>query len=95
MGYLFLFIALICGVTKGYCGKKSGGGLVHTSDAMAVNTVRMLFCIVINLAVVFVGSAPSALAADTRLILIALLSGVGTAMFTVSWLLSVRQGAVC
>lgn len=93
MGYLFLSIALLCGVVKGYCGKKSGDGLIYTSDVMAVNTVRMLFCIVINFAVIGFGTSCSALAADSGLILTALLSGMGTAIFTVSWLLSVRKGA--
>ena len=42
IGYLFLGLALLCGVLKGYCGKRSGGTLVFASDALAVNTVRML-----------------------------------------------------
>ena len=39
LGYLFLALALLAGVIKGYCGKKSGGTLVLASDAMLVNTV--------------------------------------------------------
>ena len=49
IGYLFLGLALLCGVLKGYCGKRSGGTLVFASDALAVNTVRMLACILIGL----------------------------------------------
>jgi len=93
MGYLFIFIALLAGVTKGYCGKKSSGTLINNSDAMMVNTVRMLACIFIGLGIVVVQNDVGSLAADPRLIAIAALSGIGTAAFTVSWLLSVKQGA--
>lgn len=93
MGYLFISIALLCGVTKGFCGKKTSGTLVNTSDAMMVNTVRMLACIVVGFAILAFGGDLASLAADPRLIAIAALSGIGTAAFTVTWLLSVRQGA--
>lgn len=93
MGYLFIFIALLCGVTKGYCGKKTSGTLVNTSDAMLVNTVRMLACIFIGFAILAFGGDIPSLYPSGKLILIALLSGVGTAAFTVTWLLSVKQGA--
>ena len=93
MGYLFLAIALFCGVTKGYCGKKSGGTVIHASDAMLVNTVRMVFCICIGLVIVLVQSGGRMILPDGRFLAVAALSGVGTALFVVSWLLSVRQGA--
>lgn len=92
-GYLFLGIALLTGAIKGYCGKKSGGGLTHTSDAMLVNATRMLFCILIGLALVTLPHGVQALRVGPSLLAIALLSGVGTAVFTVTWLLSVRKGA--
>lgn len=93
MGYLFVAIALLCGVTKGYCGKKTSGVLVNQSDAMLVNAVRMLACIAVGLVIVAVQNDFASLAATKELILVAILSGVSTAAFTVSWLLSVRQGA--
>lgn len=93
MGYLFIFIALLCGVTKGFCGKKTSGTLVNTSDAMMVNTVRMLACIFVGLAILLFGGDVSTLAASPKFIAVAALSGVATAAFTVTWLLSVKQGA--
>lgn len=93
MGYLFVLIALLCGVTKGFCGKKTSGTLVNTSDAMMVNTVRMLACIFVGLAIVTFQGELSCLAASPKFIAIAALSGIGTAAFTVSWLMSVKQGA--
>lgn len=94
MGYLFVAIALLCGVTKGYCGKKTSGVLVNQSDAMLVNAVRMLACIAVGLVIVAVQNDFASLAATKKLILAAILSGVSTAAFTVSWLLSVRQGGL-
>ena len=93
MGYLFIFISLLCGVTKGYCGKKTSGALVNTSDSMLVNTVRMIACIFIGLAITAVQGDLRSLAASPLFILISALSGISTAIFTVSWLLSVRSGA--
>ena len=93
MGYLFVFVALLCGVTKGYCGKKTSGTLVNTSDAMMVNTVRMLACIFVGLAIMLFQGELSSLSASPTFLAVALLSGVSTAAFTVTWLLSVRQGA--
>lgn len=93
IGYLFLGIALIAGTVKGYCGKKSGGNLPHASDAMLINGVRMAFCILIGLALAVIPDGWQALRVDFPLLAIAALSGVGTAFFTVTWLLSVRRGA--
>ena len=93
MGYLFLLIALLCGSVKGYCGKKTSGCIKLTSDAMIVNTLRMLFCICIGICIVVISSSPRALLADGTTLAIAAMAGAGTAIFTVTWLLSVKEGA--
>ncbi|MBQ8849996.1 MAG: EamA family transporter [Clostridia bacterium] len=93
IGYTFLAIALFCGVTKGYCGKKSGGTLAYTSDALIVNTLRMALCILIGFIMVAVQGKMSELLASPKILGIAALSGISTAAFVVSWLLSVRTGA--
>lgn len=93
IGYLFLGLALLCGATKGYCGKKSSGALVHASDAMLMNTVRMLACILIGVGMVLFQRVWGQLALEPSVLLICLLSGVGNAMFVVTWLMSVRRGA--
>ena len=93
MGYLFVFIALLCGVTKGYCGKRSSGTLVNNSDAMLVNTVRMLACILVGFVIVAFQGDVGSLVPSWQLIAVAALSGISTASFTVSWLLSVKTGA--
>lgn len=93
LGYLFLALALLAGVVKGYCGKKSGGTLVLASDAMLVNTVRMLACIIIGVALIAIGNDWSSLTLDPTVIWISALSGVCTSLFVVSWLLAIRTGA--
>lgn len=93
IGYLFVALALLCGVIKGYCGKKSSGTLVHASDAMLVNTVRMAACIMIGFAILAFGGELTELAASPLLLLISAASGIATAAFVVSWLISVRRGA--
>ncbi len=92
-GYIFLAIALFCGVTKGYCGKRSSGTLTYSSDALLINVVRMLLCIVIGFIIVAVQGKLSQLAVSPSVLGITALSGVGTAVFVVSWLLSVRTEA--
>lgn len=93
MGYLFLIIALFAGVTKGYCGKKTSVYTNNLSDAVFANTVRMLLCIVIGLTIILASGEPSALIPSTETVCISALSGISTAVFVVTWLVSVKKGA--
>ena len=93
MGYLFLTLALAAGITKGYCGKKTSFAIQSNSDSMIMNLLRMILCIIIGTVLVVVQDGVGALAPSASLILISALSGVASAMFVVSWLLSVRTGA--
>ncbi|MBQ8345385.1 MAG: EamA family transporter [Clostridia bacterium] len=94
MGYVFLGIALLSGATKGFCGKKSSGFVTQFSDSLVVNLIRMLLCILISLAVLCVGGDLSALTPDRTTLAPAALSGVSTAVFVTTWLLSIRKGAM-
>ncbi len=93
MGYLFLAAALLCGATKGYCGKRSSGFVTEFRDSMLINLIRMLLCIVLGGVVLGLGAGFSALAISTPALLVTLLSGVTTSVFVITWLLSVRKGA--
>ena len=93
MGYLFLVFALLAGVTKGYCGKKTSGFLSGFRDSMMANMIRMGLCIVIGFLIVLFGSDLQALAPSGKLLLISALSGVFTSVFVVSWLVSVKKSA--
>ena len=93
IGYLLLSVALLCGVIKGYCGKRSGGAITLASDALAVNVVRMCACMLIGLFAVAIGGGMRTLAVSSQTLAITALSGISTAVFVVTWLLSVRTGA--
>ncbi len=93
VGYIFLAIALFCGVTKGYCCKKSGGRVIYSSDALLINVLRMTLCIFIGFILAVAQGKFSELLPPVTVIGIAAVSGVSTAAFVVSWLLSVRSGA--
>ena len=54
MGYLFLALALAAGGMKGYCGKKTSGAIVHGSDSMVMNGLRMGLCVVIGFLLILV-----------------------------------------
>lgn len=93
IGYLFLSIALIAGVTKGYCGKRISGKITTLADSALVNTVRMFFCIVIGLLLLFVQEGFSSLEVSRTTLLISMLSGICSALFVISWLFAVKQSA--
>lgn len=93
MGYLFLITALLTGAAKGYCGKKTSTYVERFGDAVFANLLRMSFCILIGLCTVAVTDGFSALAIPLAILPIPLFSGICTALFVVSWLISVRSGA--
>ena len=57
------------------------------------DALRMLICVAIGFLLILAQGDIRFLSLDTLLLLIALLSGVASAAFVVSWLLSVRSGA--
>jgi len=94
MGYLFVVLALLCGITKGFCGKKTSGLLSTFSSAMLFNAVRMLICVPIGLLfVAFYTGSLSGLFIDGETLLISAVTGISTSVFVVTWLVSVRTGA--
>ena len=93
MGYLFISIALAAGVTKGYCGKKTSFAIVSNSDSMIMNVLRMVACIFIGFFLILAQNDLASLTPSRDFMLISALSGVTSAIWVVSWLLSVRSGA--
>ena len=93
MGYIFLFIALIAGGTKGFCGKKVSGIVNGFRDTLVVNCLRMLVCIVIGILVLVVQGEMSALLPEAKLLWLAAAGGIFTTAFVISWLYAVRQNA--
>ena len=93
MGYFFLALALTAGITKGYCGKKTSFAIVSNSDSMIMNVLRMVACIAIGFLLILVQNDLPSLTPTPSLLWISALSGIGSAFFVVSWLLSVKSGA--
>ena len=93
MGYLFVAAALTAGAVKGYCGKRTSGFMNETADAVFINMIRMFLCIAIGFAVIAFQGNISLIAADTKTIAISFVSGIMTAFFVISWLISVKQSA--
>lgn len=91
MGYLYLSLALLCGLIKAYCGKRSSHTASTTYDAVCINTLRMLLCILIGLILVLFDGAFAGVTLTPKLLLISLLCGASTAGFVVSWLLAVHS----
>ena len=93
MGYLFLSFALAAGLAKGYCGKKTSGFMNSFSDASFASFIRMLFCAAFGLLIVLFSGDLSEIIPSVNMLLISLLSGVASAFFVLTWLISVRQSA--
>lgn len=93
MGYLFLSVALAAGLIKGFCGKKTSFALTCNSDSMIINVLRMLLCVIIGFVLLILQDGFLALSLDGFLLFVYALSGIASAAFVVSWLLSVKSGA--
>ncbi len=93
MGYLYLTIALFSGSIKGYCGKKTSSFTCTFYHSVLANLIRMTLCVVIGFTIVCFKGHIKFLFLDASVILISALSGVSTAVFVVSWLISVRKNA--
>ncbi len=84
---------MLAGVTKGFCGKKTSHYANGFCDAALINVIRMLLCILIGFAFVLFNGGSTTLIMSGAMMSFAALAGVTTAIFTVTWLLSVRIGA--
>ena len=93
MGYLFLSFALLAGVTKGYCGKKTSGFMRSFSDASFASFIRMIFCAAFGLLIVLLSGDAGQLVPSINMLLVSMLSGVASAFFVLTWLVEVRKSA--
>ncbi len=92
MSYLIVLAVLFFLSAKGFCGKKTSIFVRNSADALLLNSVRMIFCIVIGLVMVMLEGATFAI--DGGMFLICLLSGVSNALFLVSWMLAIQRNAM-
>ena len=93
MGYLFVFIALLAGASKGFLGKKISDRVTTQGQTAFVNSIRMLICIPISLVSLLLEMLNADLVLDWNALLYGTLSGVFMSGFLVTWMLAVRCGA--
>ena len=91
MGYLFIFLAIFAGVTKGYCGKRASEHVTEFKDTMLMSLLRMIICIVIGLAVLLFNDGIAELRPSGQLLATSALSGFMTSALVVTWLYSVKR----
>ena len=93
MGYLYLFISLITGATKGLFGKKVSQLVTGTRGAAVTNLIRMILCTLISIFLLLTGIEEASLVPDLPAIFIGIGAGIFLSMFTITWLLAVQKGA--
>lgn len=93
MGYLYLFISLITGATKGLFGKKVSTLVTGTRGAAVTNLIRMVLCSLISILLLLTGIEKASLVPDLPAILIGISAGIFLSLFTITWLLAVQKGA--
>ena len=91
LGYVFLFITVLIGVSKVYCGKKSSQFVTGITDGLILQAIRVLLCVVIG-GFLFLFSNES-IQVNTTILFISFLNGLSNAAFLLSWLFAVRSGA--
>ena len=92
MGYIFTAFVLLAGLTKGFCGKKISGEVSTVKGTFYMNMLRMLICVAVGFFIVLV-NRESSFEIDVKTLMITVVSGVSTALFVVSWIFCVRNGA--
>ena len=91
MEYFLLIVTLLFLATKGYCGKKTSTDIKQPTDPFLFNLIRMLFCLVIGLVLIFVETVSAQLAVESTMIWITLGAGAANVAFLVGWVLAVRR----
>ena len=94
MVYVVVAVALLCLTIKGYCGKKTGVAVRDTGDSYLFNLLRMLFCIVIGIALVFFEGAHTELDIELGMVGVCALAGVANAAFLAGWLLAIQKNTM-
>jgi drug/metabolite transporter (DMT)-like permease len=93
MGYLFIFIALISGTAKGYCGKKISNSITTEKQSIFINAVRMIFCLLIGFVILLPEIISGSFVLDVEAIAYGTMAGITLSAFLVTWLLAVKHGA--
>lgn len=91
MGYLFLTLALIGGLGKGFLGKYISNDVNNFRECVVINAVRMFFCSLIGVAIVLFTSG--LLVVTGYALFICLLSAISMTVFCVCWMYAYKTEA--
>lgn len=91
IGYIFLFITVLIGVSKGYCGKKTSEFINGITDGLILQSIRVILCVVIGGCLLLFSRDNVQI--DKMVLFISFLNGLANASFLLSWLFAVRSGA--
>ena len=94
MVYLTVAAVLFCLTLKGYCGKRLSCFVRSTKDTCSFNLVRLLFCILIGGAMVFMEGSEKLLIIEPGMVAICAFSGFSNAAFLVLWMLAIRKNSM-
>ena len=93
IGYLFLTLALVAGLIKGFTGKKISRDVISLNDGFTVNTMRTVFCACIGFIVAVIQVGFSGLELSLEGLLVCFFSSIFMAMFCISWLYAYKSEA--
>lgn len=91
MGYLYLAVAVIAGITKGVCGKKLSLKISGAGQTFFVSAVRMAVCVLISGVAAVVQGGKMQFCFE--FFAVSFLSGLAVSIFTVTWLIAVQNGS--
>lgn len=94
MLYVTVAGVLFCLTLKGYSGKKLSCFVRGTEDTYLFNFLRMLFCIFIGIALVFIEGSHTYLILEPGMLAICALAGFSNAAFLICWMLAIRKNSM-
>ncbi len=93
IGYLYLTLALIAGLTKGLFGKKVSRDVITLKDGFTVNTIRTVFCALVGFLVAIIQVGINGFYLSVPSLIVCLASSIFMAMFSMSWLYAYKSEA--
>ena len=93
IGYLYLFLALVGGLIKGFAGKKISGSVESWKDCLFVNFLRLLFCTMFSAAFLLFDPDGTFALPTTKELPVYFLSGVCMAAFCVVFMFGYKTAA--
>ena len=94
MLYVTVVGVLFCLTLKGYCGKRLSCFVRCTEDTCIFNSLRMLFCIFIGIAMVFAEGSQGFLLVEPGMLAVCALSGFSNAAFLIFWMLAIQKNSM-